>query len=42
MAAKLVPLVEKVDADFFGKIDAQSQQSLRLILAKIISLQNLM
>lgn len=38
MATKLVPLVEKIDADFFGRVDAQDQQSLRYILAKMVYL----
>jgi len=38
MAATLVPLVEKIDAEFFGRVDAQDQESLRYILAKIVYL----
>lgn len=37
MAAKLVPLVEKIDADFFGAIKAADQQSLIEILGHLVS-----
>jgi DNA-binding MarR family transcriptional regulator len=36
MAATLVPIVEKIDAAFFGGIDGQEQQSLLRILGKMI------
>lgn len=37
MASKLVPIVEKIDADFFGVLNEASQRSLINILADLVS-----
>jgi DNA-binding MarR family transcriptional regulator len=37
MTSKLVPIVEKIDTDFFGVLNGASQQSLINILADLVS-----
>lgn len=37
MASKLVPIVEKIDEEFFGVMDRTNQQSLINILADLVS-----
>jgi DNA-binding MarR family transcriptional regulator len=37
MASKLVPIVEKIDADFFGMMSKANQQSLINILANLVT-----
>lgn len=37
MASKLIPIVEKIDKDFFGVISSANQQSLIHVLADLVS-----
>lgn len=37
MATKLVPMIEKIDAEFFGVINTTNQRSLVKILAELVS-----
>lgn len=37
MASKLIPIVEKIDAEFFGVMNRKNQQSLINILADLVS-----
>jgi DNA-binding MarR family transcriptional regulator len=40
LATKLVPIVERIDADFFGKIPKSDQQTLIQILGKLMAETN--
>jgi DNA-binding MarR family transcriptional regulator len=37
LASKLVPIIEKIDADFFGMVNAAQQKSLIAILGNIVA-----